>query len=180
MNDGLRFADLFAGIGGFRYAFEAAGCKCIWACEIDKFARHTYSVNHMGEELHWRDHDKHRYHPHFAADVRDVDAKHIPDFDILAAGFPCPTFSIAGVSKRNSLGWKHGLDDEEKGQLFFEIVRIIDEKKPAAFLLENVKHLIYHKGGKTFTYMLRVLREDLGYEPVTWKLFDAAKLVPQH
>jgi DNA (cytosine-5)-methyltransferase 1 len=181
----LKFADLFSGIGGFRIAFEEAGAECVFSCEIDKFARHTYSTNFFEEEIHWRDAEKVEDHPEIFGDIREITQdddtieKTVPDFDILAAGFPCPTFSLAGISKRNALDWESGLDDEEKGQLFFEIAKVLDVKKPDAFLLENVKNLLNHDSGETYQVIKNTLCE-LGYDPVTEKVFDAASLVPQH
>ncbi len=176
----LRFVDLFAGIGGFRLAFEAAGAKCVWACEIDRFARETYMAN-FDTKLHSKRGNNTRHRSsHLAGDIRDVDpVAHIPDFDILTAGFPCPTFSIAGISKLNALNRKHGLEEYERGQLFFEIIRILKAKNPSALLLENVKHLVHHNKGRTFRVMYDAL-QSLGYRPVTWKVFNAATLVPQH
>ncbi len=180
MEKQLRFIDLFAGIGGFRIAFQNAGSKCVFSCEIDKFARHTYTANFFEEEIHWRQAKNVESHPELYGDIRHVNIEDdIPEFEILAAGFPCPTFSIAGVSKRNALGLKHGFDDDDKGKLFFEIAKILEIKKPYAFLLENVKNLVYHNSGKTLNIILEVL-DSLGYGPVTWEIFDAAKLVPQH
>lgn len=176
----LRFIDLFAGIGGFRLAFEAHGAECVFSCEIDKFARHTYTANFHDEAIHWRNADSIENDPTLFGDIRKVDPEtDIPEYDILCGGFPCPTFSLAGVSKRNALKWKHGLEDEEKGQLIFEIARVLDATQPPAFLLENVKHLLNHKSGKTYRVIKNTLQE-LGYDPVTEKVFDAAKLVPQH
>jgi len=176
----FKFIDLFAGIGGFRLAFEAAGCECVFTSEINKFAMHTYTKNYMDEEIHWRDNDRVKEHPELFGDIRQVDIKkEIPEFDILTAGFPCPTFSLAGISKRNALGLKSGIEDEEKGQLFFEIVKVLREKKPRAFLLENVKNLLNHKSGKTYNYMKKILEKELGYN-VTEDIFDAALQVPQH
>ncbi len=176
----LKFIDLFAGIGGFRIAFEAAGCECVFTSEINKFARHTYSKNYLEEEIHWRNAEKIEGHPELYGDIKKVDIdKEIPEFNILAAGFPCPTFSLAGISKRNALGMKNGLEDEEKGQLFFEITKILKNKKPEAFLLENVKNLLNHKSGETYSFMKEILVEELGYD-VTEDIFDAARLVPQH
>ena len=176
----LKFIDLFAGIGGFRIAFEAADCECVFTSEINKFAMHTYTKNYMNETVHWRDFDKTKDHPELFGDIRQVDFNNdIPDFDILAAGFPCPTFSRAGISKRNSLGLKSGIEDKEKGQLFFEIVNILEVKKPRAFLLENVKNLLTHKSKETYALMKQHLDENLGYN-VTEDIFDAALQVPQH
>lgn len=177
MKNKFTFIDLFAGIGGFRIAFENAGGKCVFSSEINKFAVHTYSANYLEEEIHWKDIEKINDHPEMFGDIRKINKKEIPSFDILAAGFPCPTFSIAGVSKRNSLGLKHGLEDKEKGQLFFQIRDVLEAKKPKAFLLENVKNLLSHNSGKTFEFIKSELEKNYN---VTFKVFDAAKLVPQH
>lgn len=157
------FVDLFSGIGGMRIPFEELGGKCVFSCEIDKFARQTYQEN-FGEEP--------------VGDIREVKAQDIPDHNLLLAGFPCPTFSIAGVSKRKSLGMDHGLEDEEKGALFFEVARILETTRPAALLLENVKHLKYHDSGNTLQVILTIL-DELGYEVFT-KILDAQFYVPQH
>ena len=181
MNDAnydFKFIDLFAGIGGFRIAFEANGGKCVFSSEINKFARHTYSANYFEVPIPWYKEELYKEHPELYGDIRKIDANEIYDFDILAAGFPCPSFSIAGVSKRNSLGMKHGLEDEDKGQLFFQITRILEAKRPVAFLLENVKNLKNHNKGRTYKFMKEQL-EEIGYN-VTEAIFDAAKLVPQH
>jgi len=159
----LRFIDLFCGIGGFRYGFEKYGAECVFSSDWDKFSQITYAANH-GEKPH--------------GDIRSIKAKDIPEFDILCAGFPCQPFSIAGVSKKLSLGRKHGFDDEKQGNLFFEIVRIIKHHKPAAFVLENVKNLERHDKGKTY----KIIRENLdklGYE-VHPQIIDAQSVVPQH
>lgn len=192
MPKSITFIDLFAGIGGFRLAFMAQGAECVFASEIDKFARYTYTANHTPDTLiHWRNADDVENHPELYGDIRKITRDKngdpdpdkireiIPDFDILCAGFPCPTFSLAGVSKRNSLRWKHGLDDEDKGQLIFEIAAILKEKQPPAFLLENVKNLLNHNSGRTYETIKHTLI-DLGYDPVTEEVFDAALLVPQH
>lgn len=137
MKTKFKFIDLFAGIGGFRIAFEAAGGECVFSSEINKFARHTYTANYCDEEIHWRDADKIEDNEELYGDIRKVEIdQDIPDFDVLTAGFPCPTFSLAGVSKRNSLGRKHGFEDEDKGQLFFEIVKILKKKKPVKKIME--------------------------------------------
>ncbi len=163
MSNQFKFADVFSGIGGFRLAFEAVGCRCVWSCEIDKFAIKTYNAN-------FRDDIE-------PTDIRTVEPHSIPDIDILTAGFPCPSFSISGVSKRNSLGRKHGFDGEQ-GDLFFEALRIIEAKRPLAFILENVKNLIRHSSGETLATMMRLL-EDIGYD-ASWILRNASLMVPQN
>ncbi len=129
------FIDLFAGIGGTRLAFQRVGGQCVFSSEIDRFARKTYLAN-FGEIP--------------TGDIRTIDEKNIPDHDILLAGFPCQPFSISGVSKLKSLDMPHGFLDQTRGTLFFEIARILREKRPAAFLLENVKHLEKHDKKRTF------------------------------
>jgi len=168
--DTRKFIDLFAGIGGIRLAFERAGAECAFSSEWDKFAQKTYAANY-GEKP--------------AGDIRALSAADIPDFDILAAGFPCQPFSISGVSKRNSLGRKNGFACEDQGNLFFEIVRLIEEKaaepgdqRPRALLLENVKNLTGHDKGNTWKVIASTL-DDLGYE-VSAKVLDARHYVPQH
>jgi len=158
------FIDLFAGIGGTRIAFEKAGCKCVFSSEWDRFAQVTYEAN-FGEKP--------------AGDIRGIPGSKIPTHDILVAGFPCQPFSISGVSKKNALGRPHGFDDPTQGTLFFEIKRILQDKRPGAFLLENVKHLARHDGGKTFRIILDVLERQLGYT-VFYKVIDAINYVPQH
>jgi DNA (cytosine-5)-methyltransferase 1 len=157
------FIDLFAGIGGMRIAFEKAGGKCVFSSEWDKSAQDTYEAN-FGEMPE--------------GDITKIDPAKIPDHDILVAGFPCQPFSIAGVSKKNSLGREHGFKDKTQGTLFFDIVRILEAKKPKAFLLENVKNLKSHDHGKTFKVILGVLKE-LNYN-ISYKILDAAGIVPQH
>lgn len=160
----IRFIDLFAGIGGTRLGFEAAGGQCVFSCEWDKHSQKTYLANHGDEP---------------AGDIRTVDAGSIPDHDILIAGFPCQPFSIAGVSKKNAIGQEHGFRCKTQGTLFFEIARILEEKQPRAFLLENVKNLTRHDKGKTFQTILETLEGELGYQ-VTYQVIDAAHVVPQH
>jgi len=160
----LTFIDLFAGIGGTRLAFEAAGCKCVFSSEWDKFAQQTYEAN-FGEKPH--------------GNIREIPSSEIPDHDILVAGFPCQPFSISGISKKNALGKPHGFDDPTQGTLFFELKRIINDKKPMAFLLENVKHLKRHDHGRTFEVIRHVLVDELGYD-VHEEVFDAIDYVPQH
>lgn len=160
----FKFIDLFAGIGGTRIAFEKAGCKCVFSSEWDKYAQKTYEAN-FGEIP--------------AGDIRAIAANEIADHDILVAGFPCQPFSISGVSKKNALGRPHGFNDPTQGTLFFEIKRILAQKKPKAFLLENVKNLIRHDKGNTFKVILDVLENQLGYK-VYYKVIDAVEFVPQH
>ena len=151
----IKFIDLFCGIGGFRYASQQAfgqlGIKgqCLFSSDIDKFAAESYEVN-FGERP--------------VGDITKVDEKDIPDFDLLFAGFPCQAFSICGLQK--------GFADNTKGTLFFDIARIIKEKQPNAFVLENVKNLVSHDGGKTFKTIIHVLREELGYF-VDYKVLNA-------
>lgn len=149
-----------------RLAFESAGAECVFTSEWDKFAVQTYVANHGIK------------HPIFG-DIREVDPKSVPNHDVLVAGFPCQPFSLAGVSKKNSLGRSHGFADETQGTLFFYIAEILRVKKPKAFVLENVKNLVSHDHGNTFKVIQKVLVEDLGYK-ISFKVIDAAKFVPQH
>lgn len=160
----LRFIDLFCGIGGFRLAFERIGCECVFSSDWDKYSQVTYEAN-FGEKPH--------------GDIYAIADKDIPQFDILCAGFPCQPFSIAGVSKKNSLGRKHGFDDEKQGNLFFRIADILDYHRPQAFVLENVKNLRSHDKGRTFKIIYDTLTKHLGYQ-VCWKVIDARSVVPQH
>ena len=160
------FIDLFAGIGGIRKGFEHAGGRCVWTSEWNKYAQQTYRENFpMDHEL--------------AGDITKVDPKDVPDHDVLLAGFPCQPFSIAGVSKKNSLGMAHGFACKAQGTLFFDVANIIREKQPAAFLLENVKNLERHDRGNTFRVIMEVLENELGYR-VYPKVIDAKGFVPQH
>ncbi len=159
-----RFIDLFCGIGGFRYAFERAGAECVFSSDYDKHSQITYEAN-FGEKPH--------------GDIYGVADSDIPPFDILCAGFPCQPFSIAGVSKKLSLGRKHGFEDEKQGNLFFKIAEILDYHKPSAFVLENVKNLQTHDKRRTFQIIYETLTSALGYE-VQYKIIDAQGLVPQH
>ncbi len=160
------FVDLFAGIGGLRRGFETIGGKCVFTCEWDKHAEITYRRNFKC------DHE-------FAHDIREVDKAAIPDHDVLLAGFPCQPFSIAGVSKKNALNRPHGFACETQGTLFFELAEIIRLKRPAAFLLENVKNLVSHDKGKTFATIKDVLTRELGYS-IEYRVIDAKHFVPQH
>lgn len=147
-----------------RLGLESAGCECVFSSDWDAPAQTTYAEN-FGERPH--------------GDIRAIASSEIPDHDILAAGFPCQPFSISGVSKKNSLGRAHGFRDQTQATLFFEVKRIIHDRRPAAFLLENVKNLMSHDRGRTFAIILRSLEEDLGYH-VEYRVMDAARFVPQH
>ncbi len=160
----ITFIDLFAGIGGIRLAFENFGAKCVYSSEWDEMAQKTYEAN-FGEKP--------------AGDITKIEAVEIPDHDILTAGFPCQPFSIAGVSKNNALGNSHGFKHATQGTLFFDVARIIDHKRPKAFLLENVKNLVNHDKGKTFKVIKHTLENDLNYR-IYYKVLDARTLVPQH
>lgn len=163
----FRFIDLFAGIGGIRMAFEAHGGRCVFTSEWNTYAQKTYLAN-FPESAHTLE-----------GDITKVHEADIPDHDVLLAGFPCQPFSIAGVSKKNALGRAHGFADETQGTLFFDVARIIAAKRPAAFLLENVKNLVSHDKGNTFRVIKKVLEEELGYH-ITCKVVDSAHFVPQH
>lgn len=151
----IKFIDLFCGIGGFRYASEKAfknlrlKGECVFSSDIDKFAQESYEANFNEKPV---------------GDITKVDEKDIPDFDLLFGGFPCQAFSICGLQK--------GFEDATKGTLFFDIARIIKEKQPRAFVLENVKNLASHNNGKTLATILTVLRDELGYY-VDYKLLNA-------
>ncbi len=189
----FRFVDLFAGIGGIRKGFEEEGGLCVFTSEWNKFASRTYKANFYSHG---------DYHT-FNEDIRDVTLsaddsiseeraynhiqKVVPDHDILLAGFPCQPFSIAGVSKKNSLGRAHGFECNTQGTLFFDVARIIKAKQPKAFVLENVKNLKSHDKGKTFRIIMETL-DELGYwvsdaeheGPNDPKVIDARNWVPQH
>jgi len=156
-NGQFRFIDLFAGIGGIRTGFTS---------EWNDFSKKTYLEN-FGDT-----------HP-FAGDITRLHADEIPDHDVLLAGFPCQPFSIAGVSKKNALGKPHGFECTTQGTLFFDVARIIAHKRPAAFLLENVKNLLSHDKGNTFKVILQTLRDELGYD-VHYKVIDGQHFTPQH
>jgi DNA (cytosine-5)-methyltransferase 1 len=163
-NPKFKFIDLFAGIGGFRIAFQANGGQCIFSSEWDRFAKQTYEANY-GEVPY--------------GDIRSIDKSDIPDHDILCAGFPCQPFSLAGVSKKNSLGKKHGFEDETQGTLFFEIKTILEQKRPKAFMLENVKNLLSHDKKRTFEVIRHNLEDILGYI-INYKVINGVKWVPQN
>ncbi len=164
----FRFIDLFAGIGGIRSGFEHHGGQCVFTSEWNKFSRKTYLENFSESSSHT-----------LVGDITNVDEEDIPDHEVLLAGFPCQPFSIAGVSKKNALGRPHGFECTTQGTLFFDVARIIAEKKPKAFLLENVRNLVSHDKGNTFRVILQTLREQLGYE-VHYKVIDGQHFVPQH
>jgi len=155
MRNGIAFIDLFAGIGGFRLALERVGLRCVWSCEIDKYCETVYRRNFGGG--------------FDAKDAREIDTSTIPDFNILCAGFPCQSFSIAGK--------RRGFDDT-RGTLFFEICRIARDKRPKILLLENVKGLLSHEKGRTFAVILLSL-DDLGYD-AEWQVLNSKDFgVPQ-
>lgn len=135
----MTFIDLFAGIGGIRLAFENAGCYCVFSSEIDTSACETYSAN---------------FSERACGDIRGIKSEDIPAFDILLAGFPCQAFSV--------IGKREGFADTTRGTLFFEIERILRDKKPRAFMLENVKNLTAHDNGRTYKIIMNHL-ESLGY-----------------
>jgi len=162
-NPKFTFIDLFAGIGGIRLAFQNLGGKCVFTSEWNKYAKKTYEAN-FGEVPF--------------GDITQINEKEIPNHDILLAGFPCQPFSIAGVSKKNALGRLHGFLDETQGTLFFDIARILKEKRPKAFLLENVKNLVSHDKGRTFQVITNTLKE-LNYS-IHFKVLDGKYFVPQH
>ena len=168
---GFRFIDLFAGIGGIRIPFEEIGGRCVFTAEWDRFSRETYKANFP--EKADSDHI-------FAEDVRPWanDPATIPAHDVLLAGFPCQPFSIAGVSKKNALGRPHGFLCDTQGTLFYDLAKIIDHHRPPAFLLENVKNLERHDGGKTFATIMYVLETELGYK-VSCRVISSTPWVPQ-
>lgn len=166
----FEFIDLFAGIGGLRRPFEEIGGKCIFTAEWDRYSRQTYSANFHDNPL---EHE-------MVGDVRPYadNPSLVPDHDVLLAGFPCQPFSIAGVSKKNALGRPHGFLCDTQGTLFYDLAKIIAFRQPAAFLLENVKNLERHDGGRTFATIMHVLRHELGYN-VDYKVISSAPWVPQ-
>lgn len=162
-NKQFSFIDLFAGIGGMRIAFDRAGGHCVYSSEWNKYSQQTYFVN-FGEQPD--------------GDITKVNEKDIPNHDILVAGFPCQPFSIAGVSKKNSMGRETGFADKTQGTLFFDVCRILKEKRPKAFMLENVKNLCSHDKGRTFQVIKESL-DELNYE-VFHAVLDGQNYVPQH
>jgi len=187
------FIDLFAGIGGIRRGFEDAGGRCVFTSEWNPYAVKTYKANHYSDPAHHTFNSDIREvtlsgNPDVSEDeaYRFIDAN-VPNHDVLLAGFPCQPFSIAGVSKKNSLGRKHGFECDTQGTLFFDVARIIAAKRPVAFVLENVKNLKSHDKGNTFRVIMSAL-DELGY----WvsdaesdgaedcKIIDGKHFVPQH
>lgn len=159
------FIDLFAGIGGFRLALQRLGGKCVFSSEWDKYAQQTYYANYGELPL---------------GDIRlEATKAAIPhDFDLLCAGFPCQPFSLAGVSKKLSLGRETGFLDKTQGTLFFEVADILARHRPKAFFLENVKNLLSHDKGRTFETITQTLLA-LNYS-LYFRVFDARDFVPQH
>ncbi|AUX71594.1 DNA cytosine methyltransferase [Erwinia pyrifoliae] len=192
-NYAFRFIDLFAGIGGIRKGFEEIGGQCVFTSEWNKDAVRTYKANwYNDEEVHRFNFDIREVTLSDRPEVREDDAyrnidKEIPDHDVLLAGFPCQPFSLAGVSKKNSLGRAHGFECEAQGTLFFDVARIIRAKRPAIFMLENVKNLKSHDKGKTFKVIMEAL-DELGYEVSDAaatgrddpKVIDGKNFLPQH
>jgi DNA (cytosine-5)-methyltransferase 1 len=166
----FRFIDLFAGIGGLRRPFEEIGGKCVFTAEWDRYSRQTYSANFHDNPF---EHD-------LAGDVRPYadEPWKVPEHDVLLAGFPCQPFSIAGVSKKNALGRPHGFLCDTQGTLFYDLAKIIAFHEPSAFLLENVKNLERHDGGRTFATIMHVLTKELGYH-VDYRVISSAPWVPQ-
>jgi DNA (cytosine-5)-methyltransferase 1 len=163
----FNFIDLFAGIGGLRRAFDSIGGKCVFTSEWDVSCRKTYQSNYNCDH-------------NLVGDIRDVNLDDdIPDYDVLLAGFPCQPFSIAGVSKKKSLGMPDGFRDRTQGTLFFDVAQMIEYHRPKVFLLENVKNLLGHDKGKTFNVIMRTLKDELGYN-VDYKVINAKGWVPQN
>ena len=160
----FRFIDLFAGIGGLRIGLEKVGGRCVFSCEIDPYAQKTYTA-WFGEAP--------------VGDINDfVDGRNVPEHELLAAGFPCQPFSIAGVSKKKSLGREHGFKDKTQGTLFFQLATLIEARRPEVLLLENVKNLRSHDRGNTWKTILQTL-DELDYT-VFAETIDAQHYVPQH
>lgn len=159
------FIDLFAGIGGFRLAMQAHGGRCVFSSEWNEYARKTYYANYGDIPF---------------GDITKESVKQMipPGFDVLCAGFPCQPFSIAGVSKKQSLGRETGFKDKTQGTLFFDVADIISRYRPKAFFLENVKNLCSHDKGNTFRVICETL-EELDYS-IHFKIMDGKAFVPQH
>lgn len=164
----IKFIDLFSGIGGFHSALHDLGAECVFASEIDKYARQTYEENFKKKSPSLFKNGM------FNDDILKINPKDVPDHDILCAGFPCQPFSQAGFKK--------GFKDRrgERGNMFFIIKHIIEAKKPAAIFLENVRHLKNHDDGKTFKVIRSVIEEELGYS-FNYKVVKASDCgLPQH
>ncbi len=162
----FKFIDLFAGIGGFHIGMRLNGGECVFANEWDKYSSQTYRAWTQCSHLN-------------TDDLRELDYKEvIPKHDILCGGFPCQPFSLAGVSKKNSLGRKHGFQDVEQGNLFFAICEVVSAKRPSVLFLENVKNLRAHDKGKTWKIIQEAI-DQLGYE-MRSQVIDAIGWVPQH
>ncbi len=163
INPQFKFIDLFAGIGGLRLAYQSLGGECVFTSEWNPASQQTYAANFGKVPF---------------GDITKISETAIPDHDVLLAGFPCQPFSLAGVSKKNSLGREHGFKDETQGTLFFDVVRILEHKRPAAFMLENVKNLVSHDKKNTFRIICEALNE-LRYN-VHFRVLDGKHFVPQH
>jgi DNA (cytosine-5)-methyltransferase 1 len=164
------FIDLFAGIGGLRIPFEEIGGKCIFTSEWDRFSQQTYAANFQDDPF------EHPLHGDIRPFAREPDR--VPEHDVLLAGFPCQPFSIAGVSKKNALGRPHGFLCDTQGTLFYDLAKIIEHRRPAAFVLENVKNLESHDSGQTFATIMHVLCCELGYH-VQYRIISSHPWVPQ-
>jgi DNA (cytosine-5)-methyltransferase 1 len=192
-NYDFKFVDLFAGIGGIRRGFEEIGGQCVFTSEWNAPAVRTYKANYYCDpQAHTFNTDIRKVTLSEDENLSESEAykfidEAIPDHDVLLAGFPCQPFSIAGVSKKNALGRAHGFECKTQGTLFFDVARILAAKRPAAFLLENVKNLKSHDKGRTFRVIVETL-EELGYwvadvdafgsdDP---KIIDGKHFVPQH
>lgn len=158
------FADMFAGIGGIRLALEETGGRCVFSCEIDKYAKKTYDANFDSA------HD-------FHDDINTLSPGAVPDHTLMAGGFPCNSFSIAGVSKRTCRGLEHGFKDPKYGNLFFKMMSVVKAKKPAALLFENVKNLQTHNKGETWK-VIKTEIENAGYN-LSYRIMDSDGFVPQ-
>ncbi len=163
---GFTFVDLFAGIGGLRQGFEAIGGECIFSSEWNRFCQTTYAANYGDDHV-------------FAGDITKIESDEVPPHDMLLAGFPCQPFSLAGVSKKNALNQPHGFRCETQGTLFFDVARILADRRPRFFLLENVKNLVNHDRGRTFGVIMDTLQKELGYR-VHVRVLNARSWVPQH
>jgi len=158
------FIDLFSGIGAFHQVFSKLGGQCVFASDIDKFARLVYKSNYDME-------------PH--GDITKIDPLDIPNHDILCAGFPCQPFSVGGLAAKVLLGQKHGFECEAKGTLFFNVKEIIKAKRPKVIFLENVQGLEGHDKGRTFSTIKSILQEECGYI-INYKVVNGLGWLPQN